>query len=656
VPAEIINESIIKEDGKSLVIPELKAGDAIVKGKFLGYVPEMKWKIEMYVNNPVTGEQEELETPVKEDGSFELKVPLITTMQVLLRINPFYNKYILLSPGKETTVYVDLYQKNCQETGNEALRCPAGKYMYFGGANAEINNQMEDNNIQEGIRRAFLDQVQDSKEILDMSAEQYKTHVIEKMNDAIEQLSQKNLTEKAYEFAVMDIHFTAIYMLMFADSNLESAYRRAHNLNYEDDITGYTKPVFDKAYYSFLKDIPFNNPLSLYNENFGNMVNSCKFLNFNGEKIRIQINVPTEKFFQELIDSEILSPEETEIAKFWQKRTVDNWSDEKQLKYKDETVRVTRELIESGKLKEKNLERAKELLSLCLDPKSDIISVFENREIFIRYLNHYKIFSQEEFNDLIKQEEPETIEEPEYSEEIKESYNGKYNEVWKQFFERSNTQKQMEEIKSYLTDILGTSQGIVFDILTAQFLCSGFEEKIPLTTDKFEDIAQMDNPFYFNYINQKNNELLAQIEKNKDKEGYTIRDIPETEEEKLFPELLKPFTGKVILVDFWATWCGPCRTAMKRFEPVKERLKEKGVVFVYLTDESSPLPAWQNMIPDIPGEHFRLKSSQFSYLKKKFGVNGVPSYLILNKEGEQIYFKVGFEGSEKLEKILSDAL
>ena len=92
------------------------------------------------------------------------------------------------------------------------------------------------------------------------------------------------------------------------------------------------------------------------------------------------------------------------------------------------------------------------------------------------------------------------------------------------------------------------------------------------------------------------------------------------------------------------------------FEPAKERLKEKEIVFVYLTDESSPLTAWQNMIPDISGEHFRLKSAQFQYLKKKFGANGIPSYLVLNKDGEQIYFRVGFEEAESLERIIMDAL
>ena len=153
----------------------------------------------------------------------------------------------------------------------------------------------------------------------------------------------------------------------------------------------------------------------------------------------------------------------------------------------------------------------------------------------------------------------------------------------------------------------------------------------------------------------KNKELLAQIEENKRKGGYTIYETPETEGEQAFSEIVKKFEGKVILIDFWNTWCGPCLSAMKKFEPSKEAFKERGVVFIYLADESSPLSAWNNMIPSINGEHFRLKNSQMSELRKKFGIRGIPSYLILNKQGEQIYFQTGFDG-DAIGKKLGEAL
>ena len=45
---------------------------------------------------------------------------------------------------------------------------------------------------------------------------------------------------------------------------------------------------------------------------------------------------------------------------------------------------------------------------------------------------------------------------------------------------------------------------------------------------------------------------------------------------------------------------------MEATEPIKKELDGRGIVYLYLASESSPLEAWHNMIPGIPGEHYRL--------------------------------------------------
>lgn len=123
--------------------------------------------------------------------------------------------------------------------------------------------------------------------------------------------------------------------------------------------------------------------------------------------------------------------------------------------------------------------------------------------------------------------------------------------------------------------------------------------------------------------------------------------------------LAKNYEGKVVVIDFWATWCGPCRQAMKLIDEIKLELQKKGVVFVYLTGETSPLAKWQEMIANIEGDHYRLTKKQWGELCGNLGLLGIPSYMILNKDGSTAYdnFKTGgYPGSDVLQNQAEVAL
>ena len=649
VPEKIKKEAAIKDDGKSLEIPQLKAGSATLKGQFLGYVPEMNWNLELYINNPITGEQEGLETPIQEDGSFEIQVPLVTTMQVLFRTR-ICNDYILLSPDKETSVYYDLQQKSCQESQHRVDQCPKSKYLYFGGANAEINNQMQDSNILKEMSDLFYNQ-QSYTDILGMTAEQYKAYILNKVDIATENISQKDLTKKMSEFAMINMRLMASYKLLFANSDLEDAYRRANNIDYRDPITGFIRPVLDENFYSFLKDLNINQPINLYSHDLGFTANSCKYL----KTKKVEIFMPNNELYQQLVESGTIDTEDIEIAEYLRKQTWDNWDATRLRLNKEDHIKYVQELINSGKLVNDHLEQANKLLSLLADPSSNNIqALVESRIELDRYLSGNGIFSQDELNNMYESTHSNSKVydmNPEYQ-EYAQKFHLKYSMELNKIISKGRSAKN----KSTLASILGTSDGIIYDLMEAQLFCSNFEEYTPLTTAELKEVSEMKNQFLAVYIKEKNNQLLAQLEANKDKKGFNVHEVPERSSESFFSDLMKPFAGKVVLVDFWATWCAPCRSAMKEFEPAKNELLEKGVVFVYITDESSPINTWNNMMPTIKGEHFRLKNDQYKILKDKFGINGVPSYLILNKKGEQVYFRVGFEGTDRMTNLLNREL
>ncbi|MDR1120537.1 MAG: TlpA family protein disulfide reductase [Dysgonamonadaceae bacterium] len=644
VPQKIKDAAIVKDDGKPLPVPQLKPGKAVLKGTLLEYVPAINTKVNIYVNNPITGIQEEHETKVKEDGSFELEIPLITTMQVLLRLSsPWYNKYILLSPGKTSTVYFDLPQKSCQETPIKSLKCSPGKYIYFGGANAEINNQVEDINLGELLRQIHSDQNYDR--IAEMTPGQYKSYVLDKVAVMTAGLEQKGLSRKALDFASGSIRYTAANDLMFTRSNLSSAFRKSHKLDYDaPELQKFTQQELDADFYSFLKEAPINDPYFLYYHNCSNIINSCKYL----DAQRFRINYTSKDTWQALINTGKLLPEEMEVALYLRNRALDNPAAKELLK-SNQTMFI-REVMNTGKLNEEQLEEANRILSLYADTSTTAQTALKQSIMFSMDLAEKGIFTHEELNNFRTVIDEQDTEFAKIREQIK-----LFSEKYRKETEQMTSQIVMKEKQAALIRILGTNEGIAPDLLETQLACAKMEEFIPLTDVDLQPFSKKKNRFYFNYLTAKNKELLAQIEEKKRKGNYTIHETPETDGEQAFSEIVKSFEGKVMLIDFWNTWCGPCRSAMKKFEPSKNALKEKGIVFIYLADESSPVSAWNNMIPDIPGEHFRLRNSQMDELKKKFGFNGIPSYLILNKQGEQIYFKTGFDG-DTIKRILTEAL
>ena len=198
----------------------------------------------------------------------------------------------------------------------------------------------------------------------------------------------------------------------------------------------------------------------------------------------------------------------------------------------------------------------------------------------------------------------------------------------------------------------GSDKGIFFDIARNVTLYRGIKNFTPLTDEQKATVAAMPAA-YREMLTAANDELLAQLEANKKKTGYTINQVDtNVSNEDLFTSIISKFKGKVLLVDFWATWCGPCRMANKTMAPMKEELKDKDILYLYITGETSPLKTWENMIPDIHGEHFRLTDAQWKYLSDAFKIEGVPTYLIVDREGNTTFRQTGFPGVEKMKEEL----
>ena len=153
---------------------------------------------------------------------------------------------------------------------------------------------------------------------------------------------------------------------------------------------------------------------------------------------------------------------------------------------------------------------------------------------------------------------------------------------------------------------------------------------------------------------QKEQERLAQ--ELAQKESIFFKKFDDVKPESILQTILDRYKGKAVLIDMWATWCGPCRAGHKAMAPMKEQMKGQNVQFVYITSPSSPMSTWQEMIKDIDGDHYYLTPEQYSYILAKYESSGIPTYAVYNTQGEQTYKVIGFPGNEEIRKRLEEAM
>jgi peroxiredoxin len=123
---------------------------------------------------------------------------------------------------------------------------------------------------------------------------------------------------------------------------------------------------------------------------------------------------------------------------------------------------------------------------------------------------------------------------------------------------------------------------------------------------------------------------------------------------------LSDLKGKVVLLDFWATWCGPCRETIPHVEAIYEKYLAKGVEVLGINlDDTSKLDSVKQFIKD-NGMKYQVINDASGTVSQQYGVTSIPRFFIVDKNGYIDKMIIGYDPnmeiviSTEIDKLLKE--
>jgi thiol-disulfide isomerase/thioredoxin/outer membrane lipoprotein-sorting protein len=119
------------------------------------------------------------------------------------------------------------------------------------------------------------------------------------------------------------------------------------------------------------------------------------------------------------------------------------------------------------------------------------------------------------------------------------------------------------------------------------------------------------------------------------------------------PYSLSALKGKPVLLDFWATWCGPCRKAMPSVEQISQDYKDQGLV-VLGVNAGEDRDTVREFLKKTPMAYPAVLGGESGILKN-YQVTAYPTFVLIGSDGKIAAYEIGFNSQEMLRAMLQQA-
>jgi thiol-disulfide isomerase/thioredoxin len=113
-----------------------------------------------------------------------------------------------------------------------------------------------------------------------------------------------------------------------------------------------------------------------------------------------------------------------------------------------------------------------------------------------------------------------------------------------------------------------------------------------------------------------------------------------------FEKLIAQHQGKVVYVDFWASWCGPCRKSFPWMNTMQAQYEKEGLVIISVNVDSDKSFATE-FLEETPA-NFTIFYDPKGNVARKFKLKGMPSSFLINRQGQLISSHTGFSEQKKI--------